>query len=320
MRKMYVCSRPIKGANGESHRHLLGILSQDDNKAYRFEYTLGNEWDNSSLLLPFFPDATRIYGDHDVRLLLDEYLPSENDTPFINQIVKQTGLKKYDEWDWLCAFEPIDENSETILYETLPDDVIVHDNTVFDSANVFAKEMLDELNDDWDDIVASDSDDPDNESDNFDSNDDFDYDLDDDYEPEDYSDYYNYDSSDDATFDSDDMPFDETMPFDNVIEQSSNELIPDETNSEIDFDVNSITINEPIIEKPVATTQSVNSSVIIKKTTVVRKIKTSQNADEPVRTADDAVALVQKRLEQNIKERREKLKQTLNSNNSNNPL
>lgn len=308
MRKMYVCSRPIKEADGNCYRHLLGILSQDENKNYQFEYALGDEQNNNNLLLPFFPDANKIYNDHDTRLLLDEYLPSENDTPFINQIVKQAGLKKYDEWEWLRTFEPVDENSETILYETLPDNVIVHDYSVLDSAESYTKELLDMLDDEWDDISVAELDDE--ELDDNEQNiayDDSDYD--DDYEPE------YFDEPDNIPFDEYETEFEPNdMPFDDIVEPKD-----DKTDSNDDFDINAITISEPIIETHAIA--PVNPSAIqIKKTTVTRTIKTEQNTNVPIMTADAATALVQKRLEQNIKERHEKLKQTLNSDNTNDSM
>lgn len=308
MRKMYVCSRPIKDADGNCYRHLLGILSQDENKNYQFEYALGDEQNNNNLLLPFFPDANKIYNDHDTRLLLDEYLPSENDTPFINQIVKQAGLKKYDEWEWLRTFEPVDENSETILYETLPDNVIVHDYSVLDSAESYTKELLDMLDDEWDDISVAELDDE--ELDDNEQNiayDDSDYD--DNYEPE------YFDEPDNIPFDEYETEFEPNdMPFDDIVEPKD-----DKTDSNDDFDINAITISEPIIETHAIA--PVNPSAIqIKKTTVTRTIKTEQNTNVPIMTADAATALVQKRLEQNIKERHEKLKQTLNSDNTNDSM
>ena len=303
MRKMYVCSRPIKEADGNYYRHLLGILSQDENKNYQFEYALGDEQDNNSLLLPFFPDANKIYNDHDTRLLLDEYLPSENDTPFINQIIKQAGLKKYDEWEWLRMFEPVDENSETILYETLPDDVIVHDYSVLGSTASCAEELLDMLDDEWNDISVDELDDDDRLG-NVEQDiayDDSDYD--DDYEPE------YFDEPDNMPFDKYETEFEPNdMPFDDIIEPNN-----DTADSDGDFDIDAITISEP------DTISSVNpSSIQIKKTTVIRTIKTEQDANTPIMTADAATALVQKRLEQNIKERREKLKQTLDHTNTTN--
>lgn len=303
MRKMYVCSRPIKEADGNYYRHLLGILSQDENKNYQFEYALGNEQDNNSLLLPFFPDANKIYNDHDTRLLLDEYLPSENDTPFINQIIKQAGLKKYDEWEWLRTFEPVDENSETILYETLPDDVIVHDYSVLGSTASYAEELLDMLDDEWNDISVDELDDDDRLG-NVEQDiayDDSDYD--DDYEPE------YFDEPDNMPFDKYETEFEPNdMPFDDIVEPNN-----DTADSDGDFDIDAITISEP------DTISSVNpSSIQIKKTTVIRTIKTEQDANTPIMTADAATALVQKRLEQNIKERREKLKQTLDHTNTTN--
>ena len=294
MRKMYVCSRPIKNTDGEYRRHLLGILTQNDNKTYQFEYKLGDDCDNTNLLLPFFPDANKIYDDHDTRLLLDDYLPSENDTPFIAQIIQQAGLKKYDEWEWLCAFEPIDENSETKLYETLPEDIIIHDAAVLANTPLIDNDILDELDDEWDEYTVSENE--------FD-------DEQDDFEPENiFEDYVDNEINNDAT------DIDTDMPFDDI---KTDDIVTDEQTETFDFD--DITMSDPIVEPSNAAIPSVTPSVIrVKKTTVVRTIKVPQDAKAPIMTADDAVALVQKRLEQNIKERRENLKQTLSADNPKN--
>ena len=124
MKKMFVCTKPIVEPNGELQQHLLGILSQNEKGEYSFQYKLGPN--DNGLLLPIFPDKDKIYSDHDTHLLLDDYLPSENDTSFMKEILKKSGMKEYDEWEWLRTFESIDENTSTRLYETLPDNVIVH--------------------------------------------------------------------------------------------------------------------------------------------------------------------------------------------------
>ena len=127
MRQLYVCSRPLPSEDNTLHRHLLGILSQNDNGEYQFEYRLGTENKTNSLLLPIFPKKDKIYKNNDARLLLDDYLPSEHDTAFMRDIMKKAGMTKYDEWEWLKTFESDDSNAETKLYETLPDDIIRHD-------------------------------------------------------------------------------------------------------------------------------------------------------------------------------------------------
>lgn len=124
MKHLFVCSRPVMGSDKQLHRHLLGILYQDENGQFKFEYRLDNSSD-SDLLLPIFPDKNKIYNDRDTRLLLDDYLPSENDTAFIQYILDKANMSEYNEWDWLKAFDS-DDDSETRLYETLPPDVVCH--------------------------------------------------------------------------------------------------------------------------------------------------------------------------------------------------
>lgn len=127
MRQLYVCSRPLLDKDGTMHQHLIGVLSKLDNDEYRFEYKLDNSIESSRLLLPIFPDINKVYNDAETRVLLDDYLPSENDTAFIAEILKKSGMKQYDEWTWLLTFESDDANAETFLYEELPNDVIRHD-------------------------------------------------------------------------------------------------------------------------------------------------------------------------------------------------
>lgn len=135
MRQLYVCSKPFLGEDNTLHRHLLGILSQNDNGEYQFEYKLGTDNKTNRLLLPIFPKKDKIYKNNDARLLLDDYLPSEHDTAFMREIMKRAEMTRYDEWEWLKTFEQDDENAETKLYETLPDNVICHESLNTDSNN-----------------------------------------------------------------------------------------------------------------------------------------------------------------------------------------
>lgn len=159
MKHLFVCSRPIIDSKNEYHRHLLGILLQDDNGKYSFEYKLTDSVDTDYLLLPIFPIKNKIYGDRDTHLLLDDYLPSENDTNFIKTILKQSNLSEYDEWEWLKAFDTADDNSETILYETLPSDVICHadiseyTNSNTDESDEFIEYENDDYENDEDEII-----------------------------------------------------------------------------------------------------------------------------------------------------------------------
>lgn len=128
LNRLYVCSEPILSSDGNLHRHLLGILSKDENDEYQFEYKLGDEDSTNYLMLSIFPRKDKIYTGNDVQLLLDDYLPSEHDTAFMRQLLKKAGMSSYDEWEWLKAFDSDDDDAKTKLYETLPDDVITHED------------------------------------------------------------------------------------------------------------------------------------------------------------------------------------------------
>lgn len=153
----------MPSSDGKTYRHLIGILSQLDNNEYQFEYCLNdNSPESHNLLLPIFPNKYKIYNNTDTRILLDDYLPSENDTAFISYILKKTKMNKYSEWAWLCAFESDNPDAETILYETLPDDIIRHDLTCQDDIIDFDTEIPDvdtDINDEFDDDVTEISDD-----------------------------------------------------------------------------------------------------------------------------------------------------------------
>ncbi len=206
MKQLYVCSKPMLCSDGNLHRHLLGVLSQLDDGTYRFEYDLDDSPESAGLLLPIFPDKDKIYNDAETRVLLDDYLPSENDTAFISEILKKSGLSEYDEWTWLQTFDSDDNDSETCLYETLPDDVIRHntsdesinDEFDFDDYDIdeFEEEpTIEELNEDFD--VFEDFEDNDDSNNNNDDNSEFDDfpDLEDD--PLAYLDDTSYDTLDD---------------------------------------------------------------------------------------------------------------------------
>ena len=146
MQQLYVCSRPLLGKDGELHQHLIGMLKKLDDGDYQFEYRLDDSIESNRLILPIFPDRHKIYNDAETRVLLDDYLPSENDTAFITEILRKSGLDHYDEWTWLLTFDSDDANAETFLYETLPDDVIRHDSDFVDEDS--DDETLDETDGD----------------------------------------------------------------------------------------------------------------------------------------------------------------------------
>lgn len=164
MQQLYVCSRPLLGKDGELHQHLIGILKKLDNDEYQFEYRLDDSIESNRLILSIFPDRHKVYNDAETRVLLDDYFPSENDTAFITEILKKSGLDHYDEWTWLLTFDSDDANAETFLYETLPDEIIRHDDDFIDDdidddsldeekQNDYPEDNLNKTDDSFDDMI-----------------------------------------------------------------------------------------------------------------------------------------------------------------------
>ena len=195
MRQLYVCSRPLLDHDGTMHRHLIGILSQTDDRKFSFQYRLDDSIDSNRLILQIFPYKNKIYTDRETRVLLDDYLPSENDTAFIASIVKRLGLPRYDEWAWLTSFESDDIDAETCLLETLTDDIIRHDLTLDNDKYGEEPEHGDDPDYDYDD-------DDEYYEDNLDDDEEY-YD-----EPDEYEDY----EPDEDEYISDD-DFDEDDPY-----------------------------------------------------------------------------------------------------------
>lgn len=130
MKHLYVCSAPIPDNSGTLSRHLIGILTLTDQNTYEFKYALDDSPLCTNLMLPIFPDKDKTYDDTETRVLLDDYLPSETDTTFMQNILNKSEMKEYNEWEWLRTFESDDPDSETCLYEMLPDNIIRHDHPI----------------------------------------------------------------------------------------------------------------------------------------------------------------------------------------------
>lgn len=143
MKHLYVCSSLIPDNNGTLSRHLIGILTLTDQNTYEFRYALDDSPLCTNLMLPIFPDKDKTYDDTETRVLLDDYLPSETDTAFMQNILSKSEMKEYNEWEWLRTFESDDPDSETRLYETLPDNVIRHDHPITLEKDVISTETLD---------------------------------------------------------------------------------------------------------------------------------------------------------------------------------
>lgn len=303
-RQLYVCSRPTTGKDGTKQCHLLGILTQNNNN-FQFEYKLGNESDNVNLLLSVFPDGHKVYDDQDARLLLDDYLPSETNTVFVRQILKQAGLSRYDEWEWLKIFEPIDENAETQLFETLPENVIIHDETIREELarqtnvavdNSECSELTNNIDIELPALIAETIDNDsssesilsDNECDNR----------------------HTANGLSDNCYDN----------LDNLFDGYDNETFVEP----IAFDDNDFVFNDIEIQNDNSSTQpkelsgidNTTSVIRLKKTTVVKKIVVADSHDIALPPLTDPCDLIQERLKQNIASRKSKLRDAMSTDSS----
>lgn len=281
MKKMFVCTKPIVEPNGELQQHLLGILSQNEKGEYSFQYKLGPH--DNGLLLPIFPDKDKIYSDHDTHLLLDDYLPSENDTSFMKEILKKSGMKEYDEWEWLRTFESIDENTSTRLYETLPDNVIVHVDLSDDSAEV---ETENDEESDFDDNEFEDEI-PYFEDESLDE-----------YEPEDFD-------KPDETDESSDFDLDEMFPFDEISIPDEPDNTPDDViiKDETNAPVNDVS-EQPRID--LSKTENKTTTVLIEKSA---KRKQTNVTDFIAPPPEDPSELIKLRLNRNVEQRQRALEE-----------
>lgn len=287
MKQLYVCSRPMLSSDGTEHRHLIGMLSQLDDGEYQFEYKLQNTAECECLVLPIFPNIYRIYNDAETRVLLDDYLPSENDTAFMREILKKTGLDHYDEWEWLRVFESADSDSETILCETLPEGTIRHDDATdetdieSDNENDFDDEYFEnDFENDFDDNETSDV--------NMEEL------LDDDIGAI-------IDGLDDSSNDSSDD--DEDSDLLDIPEDMFADIEPEFINNAINLETTETTQ----AKKP--KTQNTITTVIIKTTHKRKRTNTIEDFIEPA--PESPMELLQQRLEANQKKRQEELAEKL---------
>lgn len=281
MPRLYVCSGPLLDSNGNLHQHLIGILNREK-KRYTFRYRLDDTTENDFLMLSIFPDKEKIYNDEETRILLDDFLPSENNTAFISEILKKAELpREYNEWAWLCAFEACDSDGVQ-LFEKLPDGIIRHD---------------------------ADLDDEFEEDDNADIEDD----IDDDGTP-----YYDDDIvENDMDADLNDMPDDESM-FDN-----SDDIDDADDADDIDIDIDDllgdllsdIPEEQSVLEQaeliqtlePAAQPEKKQNVIKIVTVKTTKKIITKDTTDFIQPPPESPMTEIQRRFEENKKQRKEKL-------------
>lgn len=297
MKQLYVCSKPIMDNKGELHRHLIGTLSLLDNKEYQFSYNLDDSPICRGLILSSFPDIHRVYGNNETRTLLDDYLPSENDTAFIAEILKKTGMETYDEWEWLLTFDAdSDADTETSLFETLPDDIIRHDTPEIITDDDFEK----------------------NESLETDDSEDKSYDEIPDDEFEDEIPYYDDDDLDENISDESLDDIDEML---NIAEEfSNNDALFDFENviNENKTDANILENGKYIKELHKSEPEKLNDmpsntvrTVTIKKTYRRKKSETDDFIAPP---PENPMDMIQQRLLENQKQRQKQLEEKLKIN------
>lgn len=278
MRQLYVCSRPILSSDGNAHRHLIGILSQNDDGEYQFEYKLDDSVICDSLILSIFPNVDKVYNDAETRILLEDYFPSENDTVFMRDILKKSGFKHYDEWEWLKTFESDDTDSETILYETLPEDVICH-------IPIIAEEDIDVTDDESQDTKSDD--------------------LTEDYEDFEFPDFDESKPENEEIDDLDDLDLDELFGPDNsLFDEDETSIIQ-----------NAVNLEKPQTEnKQKCKPKSQKTMTTIVKTTIYKRKKTNSVADFIEPPPESPIDILQQRLIENQKKRQEELAKKLKEN------
>ena len=278
MRQLYVCSRPILSSDGNAHRHLIGILSQNDDGEYQFEYKLDDSVICDSLILSIFPNVDKIYNDAETRILLEDYFPSENDTVFMRDILKKSGFKHYDEWEWLKTFESDDTDSETILYETLPEDVICH-------IPIITEEGID----------VTDNENQDTKSDDLTEN----------YEDFEFPDFDESKPENEEIDDLDDLDLDELFGPDNsLFDEDETSIIQ-----------NAVNLEKPQTEnKQECKPKSQKTMTTIVKTTIYKRKKTNSVADFIEPPPESPIDILQQRLIENQKKRQEELAKKLKEN------
>lgn len=194
IRHLYVCTAPQTDANGNEIDYLIGILTRI-NDLYYFEYKIENAPNPAKLMIPMFPDETRLYKGEEARLLLDDFLPSEIDTAFVQEILKANDMTEYDEWTWLTCFDPDDPSVEIRLRETLSKNTVIYS----DDADI---DRPDDENEGFKSNIVDDED-----ADNLDIDDLFEESDDSENEDDDYNDFFTED--DDYEYDYDYVAYDE---------------------------------------------------------------------------------------------------------------
>lgn len=129
MRQLYVttnCSTPT----------LIGILTElkpgpnepyGQRGEYQFEYTLGKIPPKEYLKIEHFPDMTTIYTGSNVLKWLANYLPASNGKRFFETLLKTAGLTEYDEWEWLKSMGQRNVNTNVLLFDEIPKEIIRYD-------------------------------------------------------------------------------------------------------------------------------------------------------------------------------------------------
>jgi hypothetical protein len=121
MRKLYVLSKPV-----ENKPYLIGELTEE-NGEYTFEYKLGGSFPKWFLQIDEFPDPNTIYHNDVVHSFISRFIPARNQK-HVGKALNAAGLTKYDEWELLKYFGPLNMKEDAYLYESLPQGVITYEN------------------------------------------------------------------------------------------------------------------------------------------------------------------------------------------------
>jgi len=119
MHKLYALSKAIDGKP-----RLIGELTEKNGK-YSFKYRLGGVFPEWYLELDEFPDPVKIYGDEEVRPLINRLIPKP-DSVYIKPALKEANLTEYDEWGLLVYYGRRNMKEDVYFFESILERAVIY--------------------------------------------------------------------------------------------------------------------------------------------------------------------------------------------------